>query len=196
MFYYISKYEWCIHNNCNSHPNSLTVWDWIMKSHIYNHIIQLIKFTDHGTGATVLFHDTSNFDVPRLSLLGWSFVVELKLGGWQHHSLVKKKLVLKMTKTLASRQCLIHSLKIKSDEIFWCSGFFLNSSGNRGPIKPSALISIAIESSIDALVSWTNALTDMHELLTNGLTPLLDTTNTLTDTDELLTKCLMPHWIV
>ena len=77
-------------------------------------------------------------------------------------------------------------------KFFDVQDFFLNSSGNRGPIKPSALISIAIESSIDALVSWTDALTDMHELLTNGLTPLLDTTNALTDTDELLTNCLMP----
>ena len=75
-----------------------------------------------------------------------------------------------MTKTLASRQCPVHSLKIKL----------------------SALISIAIESSIDALVPWPNALTDMHELLTSGLTPVLDTTNALTDTDELLTNCLMP----
>ena len=61
------------------------------------------------------------------------------------------------------------------------------------------LISKAIESSVYALVSWTNTLTDttntltdMHELLTNWLTPLTDTTNVLRDTDELLTNCLTP----
>ena len=68
---------------------------------------------------TVLFYDTSNFDIPRLSLLGSSFVVELNLGRWQCHSLVKKKkLALEMTKTLGRRQCLVHSLKIESDEMF------------------------------------------------------------------------------
>ena len=42
-----------------------------MKSYIYSHIIELIKFTDDGTGATVLFHHTSTFDVPHFkSLLG------------------------------------------------------------------------------------------------------------------------------
>ena len=69
----------------------------------------------------------------------------------------------------------------------------------QGTHKAAALISKAIESSVNALVSWTNALTDtinalrdMHELLTNWLIPLTDTTNALTDTDELLTNCLAP----
>ena len=65
--------------------------------------------------------------------------------------------------------------------------------------KAAALISKAIESSVNALVSSTNALTDstnalmdMYELLMNWVTPLMDTTNALTDTDELLTNCLTP----
>ena len=62
----------------------------------------------------------------------------------------------------------------------------------QGAHKAAALISKAIESSVNALVSWTNALTDIHELLTNWLTPLTDTTNALTATDELLTNCLTP----
>lgn len=74
------------------------MWDWILKRCLYRDIIQLIKFTAYRTGAAksfqaykvVFFLDISNFSIPLLNLLGWSFEVELKLEGWQSHSLVKK----------------------------------------------------------------------------------------------------------
>jgi len=70
----------------------------------------------------------------------------------------------------------------------WANKINPRNLWRRGAHKAAALISKAIESS----VSWTNALTDMHELLTNWLTPLTDTTNALTATAELLTNCLTP----
>ena len=81
----------------------------------------------------------------------------------------------------------------------WANKINPRNLWRQGAHKTAALISKAIESSVNALVcstnaltDSTNALTDMHELLTNWLTPLMDTTNALTDTDELLTNFLMP----
>ena len=70
--------------------NALTVKDWILKRRLYRDIIQLIKFTAYRTGVvksfqafkTVFVLDTSNFSIPLLNLLGWSFEVDLKLEGW------------------------------------------------------------------------------------------------------------------
>ena len=57
-------------------------------------------FTAYRTGGAksfqaykaVFFLNISNFSIPFLNLLGWSFEVELKLEGWQCHSLVKNSL--------------------------------------------------------------------------------------------------------
>ena len=78
--------------------NALTVWDWILKRRLYRDIIQLIKFTAYRAGVAksfqaykaVFFLDITNFSIPFLNLLGWSFEVDLKLEGSQSHSLVQK----------------------------------------------------------------------------------------------------------